>query len=181
MSKVDWSLAPEGATHYAAYCYYKKVYGVWMMHIGYGEWCKSESMYNGQIKPSEIIERPKQPEAWSGPQDGLPPVGAYVELATDLCMINLARDTVEKPPIGTKVFVSGVANFENSIAPCVSINFGHVAGFAAAGEVRPIRTPEQLADESRETAIREFMDVVGSDCRVIATKAVDAGFKLEVV
>ncbi|MNQ75258.1 hypothetical protein D3C85_900440 [compost metagenome] len=48
-------------------------------------------------------------------------------------------------------------------------------------DFRPIKTPAQLAAEQRETSIREFMDIVGIDCRVTASKAVDAGFKREVV
>lgn len=151
--------APEDATHYAKYCHYKVIGDTWMVYISDNEWVKSDSMYNGQIKPSDIIARP-QPKPWSGPEDGLPPVGIECEVENPLedgqwCKVKILAWDAE-----CAVFQAGA-------------DYPYVYDGQGLEGFRPLRTPEQL----RENAIREFMDVVGIDCRVTASRAVDAGFK----
>ncbi|MNJ34294.1 hypothetical protein D3C77_289990 [compost metagenome] len=105
-----------------------------------------------------ICERSKQ---WSGPQDGLPPVGSTVEYG------------------GEQVRV--IAHVDNN---------GHPAAVSQRGEngniiialpkyYQPIRTPEQIARDLRESKIVEMMDVADVDCRVTAARLVDAGYVLE--
>lgn len=156
--------APPDATHYAAYCHYKKVNDVWMVHIGGDEWDKSSSMYNGDIKPADIVRRP-QPKPWSGPEDGLPPVGLECEVdhgnGKHWDKVTIVAHHCEKA-----IYLDPVRE--------IHYIWGLVKDF------RTVRTPEQIASENRETAIRELMDIAQVDCRVTAARLVDAGFKREV-
>jgi hypothetical protein len=76
--KIDWSKAPEGATHCDESIrlgrWYKKEGNLWLVAYD-GNWICSANApaYNECLTP-----RPATP-AWRGPQDGLPPVGTEVE------------------------------------------------------------------------------------------------------
>jgi hypothetical protein len=77
MSDIDWSKAPEGATHYG------KNDNDWYKRDGNGwHWyCLSEDswelvFFTEQYSTSRLIPRPIE---WKGPQDGLPPVGIKVD------------------------------------------------------------------------------------------------------
>lgn len=131
--------------------------------VASGQWCYSSA--SDRVVRS-FIERPEQPKQWSGPQDGFPPVNTECEVSTD-------HGAWEH----CTVLAHGYDDFKpHAVVQCASgLWMEEVTGF------RAIKTAEQLAAELRETAIREFMDIVGTDCRVTASKAVDAGFKLEVV
>lgn len=151
--------APPDATHYADCCHYKIVGDTWMVHMSGDEWEKSESMYNGQIKQSDIVARP-QPKPWSGPEDGLPPVGSVCEQQT---WVNRLWRKVEV-----------VAHF-NKFAVCA---WEESPGDSQVELAPPydLRLPTDEIDQ-RETAIRELMDIAQVDCRVTAARLVDAGFK----
>lgn len=157
--------APPDATHYAAYCHYKKVNDVWMVHIGGDEWDKSSSMYNGDIKPADIVRRP-QPKPWSGPEDGLPPVGSRV-------IVHECTHYHAKRFNGQLVRI--VAHDEGKYAVFAADNFEYHALVAEKFKLPP--TAADIAAELRETAIRELMDIAQVDCRVTAARLVDAGFK----
>lgn len=153
--------APEDATHYAKNCHYKVIGDTWMVYISDNEWVKSDSMYNGQIKPSDIIQRP-QPKPWSGPEDGLPPVGLECEVdhgnGKHWDKVTIVAHHCEKA-----IYLDPVRE--------IHYIWGLVKDF------RTVRTPDQIASDARETAIRELMDIAGVDCRVTAARLVDAGFK----
>lgn len=165
MSKVDWSLAPEGATHYGyvsekRICWYivrdKDRYDYAYQNEGRNAEKWSPSCGNPGHPP--LIERPsEQSKPWSGPEDGLPPVG--LEVLT--CVGEVT------------VLAHGVCRDLN-VAICQGKNTIHTVDKYA---FHPLRTPEQLAAEKRETAIRELMDIAQVDCRVTAARLVDAGFK----
>ncbi len=76
--KIDWSKAPEGATHYDPTVntptWYRKKGFAWEYYYG-GEWMPSANKpdYNERLTPHPVVT------AWRGPQDGLPPVGTEVE------------------------------------------------------------------------------------------------------
>lgn len=74
---IDWSKAPEGATHKDpdTDCFYKLVKDVWHLIYGDGESVVSASIYHGEIKPSDLIERTKKQEAWGGCKDSEPESG----------------------------------------------------------------------------------------------------------
>jgi hypothetical protein len=168
MSKVDWSLAPEGATHYnrnnrmfyvlTGDCY--KYYGM-----------DGELTYGGLIgEYLGMIERP-EPATWSGPQDGLPPVGTVCEfsLGDSNCWYKCEIKYVLADQKGVVAVCHLYALTEQYLSGCDD-------GYSTA-KFRAIPTTAQL----RETAIREIMDIADVDCRVTAARLVDAGFKREVV
>lgn len=152
MSKVDWSLAPEGATSFVGGNWpWRKVECdiEYYWSVCLYEWCELP-----------IIQR-KQPKPWSGPEDGLPPVNTSCQMQDDM---------------GQWVDVLIIANhdgyahgWQSAEQDCFYSN--------DPAEFRAVSTPEQL----RETAIRELMDIAQVDCRVTAARLVDAGFKREVV
>lgn len=168
--------APADATHYAAHCHYKLDGDTWMVHISGDEWDKSESMYNGQIKQSDIVAR-LQPKPWSGPEDGLPPVNTVCEVVEGTAY----WDSHESEWLGSNVKVK--AAFVNDLGQSI-VAVERFDGRCSCFIIECLavtKTPEQISSEKRETAIREIMDVADVDCRVTAARLVDAGFKREVV
>lgn len=130
MSEIDWSKAPEGATHFYKFGnMFLKVEGDGM--VSYlrtdGTWehnkCHVDS-YGGYLIP--------RPSAWSG--DGLPPVGTHIEWLSD-----------------QYGWLGGRVVGHDGMVTVVSHNDGYTG--CHAHEVRPIRTPEQIAAEEREKAI----------------------------
>lgn len=173
MSKVDWSLAPDDATHFGPStkdwepCWMKKIGNHWYgwLYPTDTKWDYLADASSNQSRISMLVKRP-QPKPWSGPQDGLPPVGTVCEVKG--CMSHYLQ--------WNKVTVFAV----RGKMVFFDMEDGRW-GQTGSHEFRAIRTPEQLAAEQRETAIREIMDAAGIDCRVTAAKLVDAGFKREVV
>lgn len=158
--------APPDATHYAGYCHYKKVNDVWMVHMDGDEWDKSSSMYNGDIKPADIVERP-QPKPWSGPEDGLPPIGSKCRVVK-IYGIDAPLDTECK-------IVAHEMNGENMVAVYMHGKaYAMYVGIGISDCFSLTKSPD-----ARETAIRELMDIAQVDCRVTAARLVDAGFKRE--
>lgn len=169
MSKVDWSLAPKDAQIYSPAdgkvnsCWYKKegckVY-CWL--DGCHSWSTRERMIG------ELIERPKQTQTWSGPEDWLPPTGTVCELRTKRGGWGEAEIKYQgRRGICVWLWVRHDGNSEQV----------EWAESPDKLEFRAIRTPAQIASEKRETAIRELMDIAQVDCRVTAARLVDAGFK----
>jgi hypothetical protein len=171
MSKVDWSLAPEWATGYAhvgMLCH-----PVWFDADRY-EYILSGMQHRFEdgctfkfSALSDIIKRP-QPKPWSGPEDGLPPVGTVCELRTKRGGWGEAEIKYQgRRGICVWLWVRRDGNSEQV----------EWAESPDKLEFRAIRTPAQIASEKRETAIRELMDIAQVDCRVTAARLVDAGFK----
>lgn len=182
MSKVDWSKRHD-STHVDpnTHCFYKKVGGKWMLHLSGERFTSSSSLYNGEADERNLIERPK-PKPWSGPEDGLPPVGLEIEARIDFkkappyTIINLTElgvDVQRHTPRFQKAKVLYVSNkyliTEASGVECLAP--------MSCVELRAVR----VRNDARETAIRELMDIAQVDCRVTAARLVDAGFKREVV
>lgn len=160
--------APADATHAAESPYDRNII-TWfkdfsgsehkfMNHPHMNKWVLSSDM----LRDFKLIERPKQPQAWSGPEDGLPTVGTVCEVKG--CMSHYLK--------WNKVTVFAV----RGKTVMFDMEDGRW-GQTDSHEFRAIQTPEQL----RESAIRELMDIAGVDCRVTAARLVDAGFKREVV
>ena len=142
---IDWSKAPEGATHKDpdTDCFYKLVKDVWHLIFGDGESVVSASIYNGETKPSDLIERPKNQEAWNG--NGKPPIGIECEVRfNDVWSIckTLAYHQVSDTAVAVH-FLNG----SNSLFWCATF--------------RPIKTAEQLADEEREDAANKMFQRFG--------------------
>lgn len=183
---------PAGATHVVAdlydlrqsqkemnskHPYRKQDGGAWMAFVD-GEWV---DVYFADPKRYMKINKP-----WSGPEDGLPPVGLEVEIKIDfkkappyaiITLTELGVDVQNHTPRFQKVKVLYASSkyliAESCGAECLTP--------MSCVEIRAIRTQEQIAAEKRETAIRELMDIAQVDCRVTAARLVDAGFKREVV
>lgn len=162
--------APEGTTHWdASDCRvnsFMKLEGdTWFywppasLDSSWNEWGKS-----GDHDVRCMIKRP-QPKPWSGPEDGLPPVGTVCEV----------YDEDEGEWVVGKVVYLGV-NAGSAI--CVTQGEHDLMYGYGNDDIRKPRTQEQIANDKRETAIRELMDIAQVDCRVTAARLVDAGFKL---
>lgn len=181
MSKVDWSLAPDDAQIYSPEfgtcksAWYKVDAGkVFCWPADCREWSEGDEMIG------ELIYRPKQePKPWSGPEDGFPLVGTECEVReVKMLPVNAFEDWSMCNVVAHNTGSSGDPQV------CTIDDRGDFAIFYPATngtEFRAIRTPEQLAAEKRETAIREIMDIAQVDCRVTAARLVYAGFKRVVV
>lgn len=165
MSNLNW---PESATHYGAETkefnpgFYKYVEGKWLFMSEYG--APNGAWYH--VGPGDdaarYVERPsEQPKPWSGPEDGLPPIGIECEYKG----------------ITVRVVTHSGNNGGDPLAVTQIGERGQII-MATASYFRAIKTPEKIAAEKRETAIRELMDIAQVDCRVTAARLVDAGFKL---
>lgn len=170
MSKVDWSLAPEDATHFGPSnkdwesCWMKKIGNRWYgwLYPTDTKWDYLADASSNQSRISMLVKRP-QPKPWSGPEDGLPPVGLECEVdhgnGKHWDKVTIVAHHCEKA-----IYLDPVRG--------IHYIWGLVKDF------RTVRTPDQIASDARETAIRELMDIAQVDCRVTAARLVDAGFKL---
>ena len=143
---IDWSKAPEGATHKDpnTTCFYKLVKDVWHLIYGDGESVVSASLYNGETKPSDLIELPKKQEAWDG--EGLPPVNCFCETLD------------EDADCWVKVEIYAHTEFMGEAHACAKNGTDMFYGLAR--EFRPIKTAEQLAEEEKVAAIAEMRAVL---------------------
>lgn len=151
MKEIDWSKAPEGATHYR-----KDSALPWRM-LEDGEWYCWEPDEENWIAISDPIPEQYFPigdrpdAAWAG--EGLPPVGTVCEwkhagqwLKVEVAYLSewliVLRDTRKAD--------SSLIDSEG-----VEIAIDHWKEDAPV--FRPIRTPEQIAAEEREKAIDQMM------------------------
>ena len=153
MSNVDWSKAPEGATHYVAGCgFFKTDLAGWFV-CDDGEKVWRKTLYESPENFSwwgNAVQRPAAPQ-WNG--EGLPPVGAVVEWLS--------------PVYG---WLGGRVVGHDGAVAVISHNDGYTG--CHPHEARPIRTPEQLAAEAREKAINEMRHIAEHDAH---SRAVDYG------
>ena len=165
MSKeIDWSKAPEGATHWVG------GNEPWHKHIGDTSWYWQENQqkwYQLLICASDvedeyretIVKKPEQ--SWTG--QGLPPVGT-------VCEVNWCEGW-HKCEI--------IAHFEQRC--------GMVAAFTVIGplgsksldayraeEFRPIRTQEQIEAEEREAFALNLVTEMGKDPEIHSRSMVQA-------
>jgi len=167
MSKVDWSLAPEWATHALVKLHNPGVGGVYWSYFIDGEhrispdglWFHPDGYRVADERPRNL-----KPKPWSGPEDGLPPTGT-------VCEHKRVHEWQQIEVFAVK------PNYNGSNTALFTYGNGCWGGCAEPSFFRAIPSPAQL----RETAIRELMDIAGVDCRVTAARLVDAGFKREVV
>lgn len=169
MSNLNW---PEGATHYLQAgeesTRFRDLSGEnWKyFNTNTGEWSRHYFSSRHLLTRTDLIERPKQSKAWSGPEDGLPPVGETCERRFDDLEDSSWQQITVIAYGKRKVFYSDK-------------NGDEWAHHTSELEFRAIKTQEQIARDQRESAIRELMDIAQVDCRVTAARLVDAGFKRE--
>lgn len=172
MSEIDWSKAPEGATHYAPKreenCMYRAVFWRIVGNIGVEAWSINDDgslQHHGSpawiaSDLSRLIPRPVAP-AWSG--DGLPPVGIECEDDAGNQVLIVAHHINGTHAIFAESLTDGLLYY------------------GSAGEFRPIRTPEQIAADERAAEIRAMGRVIAADeerrrvcCATCARAAVEA-------
>lgn len=165
MSEIDWSKAPEGAQYY---CVDNRLFykfdgaGRGMCTNQRGPWFPCGDI--NDYEDGELIPRPSTP-AWNG--EGLPPVGTHIEWFS--------------PIYG---WLGGrVVGHDGSVTVVV-----HNDGYTGCHphEVRPIRTPEQIAAEEREKAVQKMLAAAGvtgsafaddPEAAVWAAALYDAGYR----
>lgn len=163
MSEIDWSKAPEGATHYfvgSIYPFEKRVLDSWFYFATDTEqWVYMQCNGDDRLKNCKlkVIERPSSP-AWSG--EGLPPVGTNIEWFS--------------PIYG---WLGGRVVGHDGTVTVVVHNDGYTG--CHPHEVRPIRTPEQIAAEERESHVMAMLnyDALGGTRRGLAEALYDAGYR----
>jgi hypothetical protein len=149
MEQIDWSKAPEGATHVAVVsitrvCWYKIDGGFGYSYSYQDEGCDARYWSSGAGEPSHkpLIERPA---AWSG--TGLPPVGTVCEITTN--------DGYNWRPVKI-IFSDDYVVMTGETAGAVNRELFKRCD--ADVYFRPIRTPEQIAAEQREKAVQEMVN-----------------------
>ena len=176
MSEIDWSKAPEGASHYViGWGFFKLDLAGWFI-CDDGEKVWRKTPYQSPDNFSwwgNAVERPSP--AWSG--EALPPIGCEV------CVVDngsLRYGVGEQGPV--------VAHVED----CAVVRMSYGLGCFESSVLSPIRTPEQIAKDEREAAIKRACSVIEShpsyhdynrsiDCSVALRFAVeslhDAGYR----
>lgn len=170
MSVIDWSKAPEGATHYMPESdvwtcgFWKKEDGGNYFHGG-DEWrlTFAEPFHNPRL-----ISRPTD-QPWTGA--GLPPVGAVVE-----CTFAAERQSIWHR--GTVVYRGTQPEGDEFVV----VKTENASACYRSGNpvmIRPYRTPEQIAAELREKEIDAVMEdlSLSPECRYIAKRVVVAGYR----
>ncbi|HHX6850526.1 TPA: hypothetical protein ACVGMT_003601 [Pseudomonas aeruginosa] len=135
---IDWSKAPEGATHYHItedINPWRKIEGTVAYEHYRGKWLRVNSFNEGYM-PDYYVPIPR--ETWDG--QGLPPVGISVE------WLSSAHGWLGGRVVG----------HDGSVA-VVSHNDGYTG--CHPHEVRPMPTPEQIAAEERAKAIDAMLDL----------------------
>ena len=178
MSEIDWDKAPEGATHYlpenpARGHMWVKITGAFVYAaLGGREFCGWEfwGANPSCIDEFKPVSRPSP--AWS--RDGLPPVGARCEAAIP----HTSGPDNER----SFIWIEGSVIAYYEIKGKTYAWFAEDDGFYPPNvlEFRPIRTPEQIAADEREVAIRLMMRAIhgaGSLSLIQAEKLYDAGYR----
>lgn len=146
MSQIDWSKAPEGATHHHAQT--QAVSEHWrkdgfFCNVGFEQEGWQEDSF-----PLPLSRYTARKEVWNG--EGLPPVGTVCEYKA----YQLSEPWRE---------VEVIAHFRNKAMVAAFIptgDGGKSVGQAIADCFRQIRTPEQIAEEEREQAVRAMGDAI---------------------
>lgn len=167
---IDWSKAPEGATHYQhddgghwlASWIKKGESDVLMSMLDDGEDTKWGPGGLFSKKKSFLIPRPAP--QWNG--EGLPPVGIPVEWSEWL--------DGKYQVVTVLAYAGGDAWIQPDGKPSMIV--GSPAGF------RPIKTPAKIAAEERETAIEAIDALINSrmgslNVRELAAAIHDAGYR----
>lgn len=161
---IDWSKAPEGATHYHIgddINPWRKIKDTVAYEHYRGKWLKVNS-FNEGCMPDYYVPIPQ--ETWDG--QGLPPVGLMVEWKAGLDH-DWQRVTV-------LAYANGDAWFQPEDGP--SFIVGNPANF------RRIRTPEQIAAEERSKECDRIFAILSSVEREgnrsdMAEALYDAGYR----
>lgn len=171
MKEIDWSKAPDGATHAnGAGVFLRENPSGLVSEFESGAWSLTRSKLC-DFNPSYLHQRPRQ--AWTG--EGLPPVGTVCE-----ALWNTARDEWFQVKIfGANEHGQPVFRWEDGPEK-YQYQAGTLTGPMGHKHFRPLRTPEQIAAEEREKAIEEMARIgsMADTPKSIAAKLYDAGCRL---
>lgn len=174
MSDIDWSKAPEGATHFnpkaETLLWYRFQDGCWEFFNECGEW-EVSSAYQCAIKG--FIARPTQ---WTG--EGLPPVGTVCEFKS----VGHHSDLEYQWCIyhGRMSCGGYIVEYHHQTSPDMTTCAPFDPGLTY---FRPIRTPEQIAADDREAAVQAAIEATYtlgiSDVskRILIERLYDAGYR----
>ena len=161
MSDIDWSKAPEGATHYdpSCPCWYQQTdYQGWL-YFDRGIWCvtvdKTGSWQN--------ILTPR-PVEWKSPQNGLPPVGTEVE----------AREFTYWVRGVVMAHVTAGDDEKRAIIQCAHGWFSR-----GPASIRPIKSERERAIEEMLNCFPDCALCIGRRQREVCAKLYDAGYRKE--
>lgn len=174
MKQIDWSKAPEGATHYqpARGEGFNPVFWRVENDVPVEAWAvMGNSTLQHIPKPSyidDVFERliPRPTPQWSG--EGLPPVGTVCEYRSFADGFKWQRVEIllhvnAGMAMAAVFFKPGTRQVTQAIVECF----------------RPIRTPEQIAAEERESHVLAMLchDALGGTRRGLAEALYDAGYR----
>ena len=168
MNEIDWSKAPADATHYIAEsdsmfeCWLKPGYAV-RVSRGTSDWVRSDYA-DGLIADCATARRSSP--SWSG--EGLPPVGVVCEAKWGRTGWSRCVVFAHKP------------NANGGTDVLVDVD-GDWTFFDKPSMFRPIRTPEQIAADERESAVNAMVTACpypGSTSTHLDCAAIyDAGYR----
>lgn len=157
--EVDWSRAPEGATHYNAECIYP-----WLKETPASYYCGRWDEYSlplNSIVEDHFNNAVKRPQ-WDG--SGVPPIGTVCEY------LWVDGDEWRKCEIVAYYYANVVAV---DVSDSSAVSLPHPL-------FRPIKTPEQIAAEERLLAIDEMVylsHLAGSSIKDVMEAIYDAGYR----
>ena len=161
LKEVDWSKAPEGATHYNAKCGYNWLKDTPASYFNGDGWIEYSGLSN-KYAMNHLRNAVKRPQEWDGV--GLPPVGTVCEFKKD--------EWVSCEVFGHRVCSNGDVE--------VFVNLKKGWDYTSSlGRFRPIKTQEQIAAEERLHTIDEMHDLIlgwGVEKRMLAV-LYDAGYR----
>ena len=169
MSEIDWDKAPEVATHYWP------CHGSFYTKIG-DEFYFAENIEVGRVNsPASWVKSliPRPSPSWSG--EGLPPVVVRCEAAIP----HTSRPDNER----SFIWIEGSVIAYYEVKGKTYAWFAEDDGFYQPNtlEFRPIRTPEQIAADEREAAIKDMLEDAGrpdtAKTRYQAQLLYDAGWR----
>ncbi|HCH0514898.1 TPA: hypothetical protein NKO46_003544 [Pseudomonas aeruginosa] len=166
---IDWSKAPEGATHYHItedINPWRKIEGTVAYEHYRGKWLRVNSFNEGYM-PDYYVPIPR--ETWDG--QGLPPVGIEAEAIWDGADIAYFRAKILAHDEGRVVFRWCEGKRKGQYESYAVLKFGSLPAF------RPLRTPEQIAAEERAKAIEEMCFTVETLTVKQAKALFDAGYR----
>ena len=161
MNEIDWSKAPEGADKYNTYNkrFYKGAQPD-LQVFTHGRW--KQSVF---VKSDErFVCRPTTP-SWSG--EGMPPVGV-------VCEVNFAGTWVE---FELRYYGESYVIFKT----IYEMQRTRIDFDTCGVKFRPIRTPEQIAADERESAVNAMVNACpypgSTSTRLDCASLYDAGYR----
>ena len=153
-NKIDWSKAPEGATHndnsnITPWLHKDSLIDVWSFYLS-GKWIKFTDdlgNYPSDIYFKNLVEKP-QPKSWNG--EGLPPVGTKVQTSIGIMTILFVGERL--------VVTKDNKGFENSFSKKHALH-----------SFKPLRTNEQKAIDDISKEIQTYKKMGEGVSNLLAT------------